>query len=453
MIAFSLMAIIPLLSCVYLLSPYLEPGFQNIVNLSTVIFASLVISMLGLVIAKGIVNAMVELASDTRKIAGGDYEKRIALPGDDELGNLGQSINIMTSRIKSNLDELKKYGQVVKEINTEIQKKVAALSGLLQIDDVISAGSMQIDSLLELGVDKASNIFDMGFGALYMPRDDGGDFIAKVCFNAEKETLAAIVIKPGGQGVLERVIASKKTLQVTDGAELPKEISDFKKAHGLMNFIAVPLYSDRVMFGLLLLGNRLKDFSYTSDDMDLVAVFAKHITIAIESDMLDRKNKELAIKDDLTGLFNKRYIITRLEEEIKRAIFYQRPCAFVAFRIDNFKLFRETNGEIASEDALKRVARIIKDNNVPVGIAARIGGSEFAMLLPEKNKKEASLIAEEVRKKVEIANMLKDGRASLTVTAGVSENPIDGATSDELFMKAVSSLERLKTPGNNRVAA
>jgi diguanylate cyclase (GGDEF)-like protein len=442
MVAFSLMTIIPLLACVYLLSPYLNPGFQNLVNITVVVLASLVISILGLFIAGSIISAVVELSAETKRISDGDYDRRINMPGDDELGNLGQSINMMTKRIKSNLDELKNYGQSMKEINAEIQKKVTALSSLLQIDEVISAGSLQIDSLLELGVGKASDMFDMGFGALYMPREAGGDFIAKVCYNADKEKLAEIVIRRGASGVLERAIENKKILQVTDDMKLPKDLDDFKRAHNLKNFVAIPLYSDRMAFGLLMLGNRLSDFSYTSDDVELATVFAKHITIAIESDLLEKKNKELSITDDLTGLYNKRYLLIRLEEEIKRSIFYQRPCALVVFRVDNFKAFRETNGELGSEEAIKRIAKVIRDNNVPVGRAARIGGAEFAMLLPEKNKKEAARIAEDVRKKIESVNVLKAGKASFAINTGVSENPIDGATSDELFKKAMALLEK-----------
>ncbi|MFH1190544.1 MAG: diguanylate cyclase [Candidatus Omnitrophota bacterium] len=451
MIAFSLMAVIPLLACVYLVSPYLNPGFQAVINHSTIIFASIVISILGLIIAKNIISAVIDISVETKRISEGDYDRRINLECEDELGNLGQSINTMTQRIKTSLDELRNYGQSMKEINAEIQKKVTSLSSLLQIDEIISAGSVQIDTLLEMGVGRASNIFDMGFGALYMPREEGGNFIAKVCYNADKERLSEIVIKRNGRGVLEEVIEQRKMLYVIEGMKLPKDVENFRKAYNLRNFVAVPLHSDRISFGLLLLGNRLSDFTYTSDDIDLVNVFAKHITIAIENDILERKNRELATTDDLTGLYNKRYVMIRLEEEIKRAIFYQRPCALVVFRIGNFERFRETGGELAAEETLKKIAKLIRDNNIPVGRAARIGGDEFAMLLPEKNKKEAVHIAEEVRKKIEHSNALKTGKVELTVAAGVSENPIDGTTSDELFRKAMAALDRPKITGNKRV--
>jgi len=439
------MTIIPLLACVYLMSPYLVPEHQNLVNLAIVIFTSIILSVLGLFIARSVVNSVIGISSEAKKISEGDFDRRIDLVNDDEIGSLGRSINVMTKKIKTSLDELKDFGQKMKEINVEVQKKISALSNLLQLDDMISAGSVPIDSLLELGVEKVSSIFDTGFGVLYMPRRmDGGDFIAKMCFNLENEGLNEIIIKADGFGILETAIKSRKMFQACEGMKLSVELDDFRRSHNIKNLIGIPLFSDRLAFGLLLTGNRLNDFKYTNDDIELITVFAKHLTIAIEKDMLDRKAKELATKDDLTGLFNKRYVLTQLEEEIKRAIFYQRPCSFIVFKVENFKSFRESNGELVSEEAIKRIAKVIKDNIIPIGKAARIDGAEFAMLLPEKNKREASHIAVEVHRRIEGANLLKNGKPAFSISVGFSENPIDGATSDEILGKAIASLARPK---------
>jgi diguanylate cyclase (GGDEF)-like protein len=176
------------------------------------------------------------------------------------------------------------------------------------------------------------------------------------------------------------------------------------------------------------------------------------MVIAIESDMLIRKNKELAIKDDLTDAYSRNYIMGRLEDEIKRAIFCQRPCSLLMFNIDNFKALSESRGEFAAEDVLKKMSKLMKENVTPIGKVARTGWDEFAILLPEKNKREATHIAEDIRKKVGSA-FAKDGHLHLTVSAGVSENPIDGATKDELFKKAMDALKAAKAMGKNRVEA
>jgi len=452
-IAFALMTVVPLLACLYTIYPYLFAVPQNFVNANVVIVLSVIISMLGLIIAKNITDAVVNLAMEARKIASGEYERKIAVSSDDELGNLGQSINQMTLKIKSNLDELRGYGQDMKDINVEIHKKVLALSSLLQIGDIISAGAAQIDSLLNLAIDKASSLFDTGYGVIYLSRDGAGEFIMKSSHNIDKERLEDLVLKKEGQSLLEKALDSRNILQIDKATKSTREIEDLKKNCNLRNLLAIPLYSDKVLLGLFVVGNRLNDYKYSSDDIDLVTVFAKHVTIAIESDVLNRKNEELITRDDLTGLFNKRYILMRLEEEIKRAIFYQRPCSLVILNLDNFKRFREQRGELAAEEALKRVAKVVKDNTSPVGKAARIGGDEFGMLLPEKNKREAAYIAEELRKKIEAANVLKEGKATLTASIGVSENPIDGATADEVFKRATDAVKEAKATGKNKVVS
>ena len=71
------------------------------------------------------------------------------------------------------------------------------------------------------------------------------------------------------------------------------------------------------------------------------------------------------------------------------------------------------------------------------------------MLLPEKNKRESAEIAEDMRKKIESANFSREGKLSITVSCGVSENPIDGSTQEELFKKAMEALQSAKSLGKN----
>ena len=453
LLAFSLMSIIPLLACMYVISTYLFPQIESPFNISAVIVVSIVVAVLGLVMAKGLVDPVIDMAIEAKIIASGQFDHSIAVSGDDEIGNLASSINSMTQRVRTNLDELKGYGQRMREINVDIHKKVMALSSLLQIGDMISSGSIQLDPLLSLVVERSANVFDTGYGALYLSKDATSDFTARTLYNLETEKLGELVLKRGGYGILEKVIETRSIFVIDKGVKMSKEIEAIRTDLGVVSMIAMPIYSGRNNYGLFMVGSRIEDFRFKDDDIELLKVFAKQITIAIESEILGKKTEQLAIKDDLTDLYNKTFITGRLEEEIKRAIFYQRPCSFVAINIDGFKKFRDTHGELAAEEALKRMAKIIKDNITPVGKAARTGGDDFAMLLPEKNKKEANFIAEEVRKKIESTNMLRQAQAALTVSCGVSENPIDGSTADELMKKAAEAVKEAKALGKNRVVA
>lgn len=453
LLAFCLMSIIPLLASMYIISTYIFPQLENTGSVSVVLVSAILIAILGLALARGLVDPVIDMAIEARIMASGEYDRKLPVSDDDEIGNLAVSINAMTQKIRSNLDELKSYGQRMREINVDIHKKVLALSSLLQIGDKISAGSVQIDPLLDMIVEKASMVFDTGYAALYMAKADGADFTIKASYNIDKENLDKMVIKRDGHGVLERALSERSMLVLDKGTKLSKETEELRSAYNLKNLLAIPIYSGRSNLGLAVIGTNGDDFRFKNDDIELIKVFAKQMTIAIESDILSKKTEQLSIKDDLTDLYNKNFIVARLEEEIKRSVFYQRPCAFIVLNIDDFRGFREKHGELAAEEVLNKIAKLIKDNISPVGKAARVGVDEFAVLVPEKNKKEATILAEELRKKVEVTNLLRVGKAALTVSSGVSENPIDGATGDELYKKAIDALKQAKSAGKNRVFA
>ena len=450
-LAFSLMSVIPLLACTYVISLYVFPQLESLVNVSTIVTVSIFIALLGLLLARSLINPVIDMAIEAKIIASGQYDRSLNVPGDDEVGNLAASINTMTQKIKTNLEELKSYGQKMKEINTDVHKKVLALSSLLQIGDVISSGPIQLDPVLEMAIEKTVMIFDSSFGIICLAKDDHSDFVSKVECGQEVDSLRDFCVKRKGPGVLDRAIESRSILIIDSGTKLSREAEAFRETYKINNLLAIPIYSGRKTFGALIIGSNVDSYKYRSEDVELAKVFAKQITIAIESDMLSRKTEELEIKDELTDLYNKNFILNRLGEEIKRAIFYQRPCSFIVFGIDSFDKFRASYGELAAEEALKKMAKVIKDNMIPIGKAARTAGDEFAILLPEKNKKESFSVAEEIRKKVEGVNFLRSGTANLTVSAGVSENPLDGATSDELFKKAVDLLKAARISGKNRV--
>ena len=451
--AFSLMSIIPLLACAYIIFSYSFPSFGELINIIAVVILSVVIAGLGLVVARGLVDPVIEMAIEAKLIANGEFHREISVSGHDELGVLGESINSMTQKIRMNLDELKSFGQRTKELNIDIHKKVLALSSLLQIGDLVASGSAELDAVLGLLVQKVVMLFDSGFCVFYMaPKEGSGEFLPIAHSGVREEALLDIVVRKG-EGVLGNVVKGKTFIVIDKSTKATREIESFKISHNIKNMMAVPISSGNKDYGIFVVGNRQEDYRYKVDDTDLIKIFSKHITIAIENDIWIKKAEEFSIKDDLTDLFNKNYILTRLDDEIRRSIFYQRPCSFMIFNIDNFKTLRDSQGELVAEDVLKRLARILKDNSTPVGKLARIGGDEFALLLPEKNKREAAEIAENIRKKIEGANFSRDGKLSITVSGGVSENPIDGSTQEELFKKAIEAVNGAKALGKNRVVA
>ncbi|MDD5680601.1 MAG: diguanylate cyclase [Candidatus Omnitrophica bacterium] len=450
LIAFCLMSIIPLLVSLYIVRDYIFPPSGDILSTSWVMFFCVIITFLGLVLAKQMVEPVIEMAIETQLIAKGDVSRKIDVRTEDEIGDLGRSINEITAHIRDKIDELKVYGEKTRLINTEIHKKVLVLSSLLQIGENIS-GLTELEDIVTLIVEKVAHTIEPGYAMIFFPKPNDLQTLEIVAeSNLSNDTLQSLEIKPG-KGFLGNVLMSGTVIYADSKTKHLKQIEDFKDENSIKNFAAFPIISRNKAIGLLFIGNDADDFEFKTDDLEVLKIFSKQAAIAYESDALTKRAKELEIKDDLTDLYNEKYIAGRLDEEIKRAILYQRPCSYIVFDIDNFDAFRSQNGELATEKALKRVASVLGKNATEIGRAARLSGDGFSLLLPEKNKKEAYKIAEDVRREVEGLELDGGPVKRLTISGGVSENPIDGTTAAELMQKAATGLSIAKTQGKNRI--
>jgi len=456
LISFCLMSLIPLWVIAYFFIVYLFPMLDNLIYESMAILFTILIAYLGLILARKLVEPVIDMALEAKIIADGDYSKKITVEGGDEIVDLGNAINQMTTRIRNNLEELSGYGERTKEINFEIHKKVVALSNLLQVGDAITASKMSLAEILDLVSEKVAQTHDTGYTLLFRWEDEDEKAMTVAAFNSLPEDKFTNLRIGRSQAFLMNVVRQPKIYVFDDIKKPPDEIQSFINEYGLKNLVALPITPRGKLAGVFIVGNKLDDFTYKEDDIELYKVFVRQIAIAIENDYLLNKTKELSITDDLTGLYNKKYITSRLEEEIKRSILFQRPCSFMVVSVDGFDKLQTSGDAILIERMLKKLAMILKDFSTEIGKVARIGSSEFTLLLPEINKRAATKMAEELRKRVEETFSKKENPEDIekiTVSIGVSENPIDGATADELTEKANKALGIAKNSGKNKVVA
>lgn len=426
MIAFSLMSLIPMLVCSWFVITYIFPNINlffglTLGNISFILLISIFISVLGLYITKEMIDPVIKMAEDAKTIAGGDITKIININREDEVGDLSKSLNIMTKKIKDNMEELKLYGEKTKLINIEIHKKVIALSGLLQIGNVISS-SKELNSTLAFIMQKVSDVEGNAASLLMLLDGASGDYIVAASHNIEENKFAGLRLK---QSEMADYILTKRL--------------------GLKNIANLPVTAFGKLCGMLMVGNNEKDFIFADDEIELLKVFAKQISIAVENDTLAAKTKELAVRDEVTGLYNCNYMKTRLTEEIERGLRYQRPCGYLLLDLDDFKNFYTSNGEVKSGKLLKDAGSVLKSSVTEIDRVGRLSDDRFAVILPEKNKRQSAYVAEEIRKKIE-------KELGKTVSIGVSENPIDGSTAEELMEKAERLMHDAKSLGKNRVA-
>ncbi len=453
MVAFQLMSILPLLVCAYLVSNYILPKFGFKVDIIAALVISVFVAVIGLFVIKEIFDRLSAVASEAKVIAAGDMTRRLEVQEGDEVGELGNVLNQLTNRIRGNMDELKAYSEKTNEINLEIQKKIFVLSNLLQVSSLISEGG-KFEDISKIAVEKSRLLANSDNAFLLFKEENKESFCLKSADGVGAENL--ITVEIGSKDDLYNKVFNLNKLLILDSKNLldVKLSGDFSAKFKMKNCLSMPIFLRGRIRGVLGIANNRNDFLYSKEDIELLDIFSKQIGIAIENDILAHRVEKLEIKDILTGLYNQNFIAGRLQEEIKRAIVYQRPCAFVIFDIDNFKTYREKSGLISAEAALKKIAVLLKGCISEVDRAGRTDDDEFSLILPERNKRQAQEVAEEIRKKIQAAFPLDhDSAKGISVSAGVSENPLDGVDAAQLINKAKELLKKAKDSGKNRVAA
>lgn len=172
---------------------------------------------------------------------------------------------------------------------------------------------------------------------------------------------------------------------------------------------------------------------------------------------LQRANDELARKsatDSLTGLFNLSSIIERCEQEISRAKRYNLPVSCLLIDVDSFKTVNDTYGHPVGNEVLRELAGLLRSSVRGSDTIGRFGGEEFLIVLPQTDRDGAVVLAERLRRAVEI-NRFKVGRwdVGVTVSVGVATFPGEGVVGREtLFLAVDHAVYLAKSLGRNRVA-
>jgi diguanylate cyclase (GGDEF)-like protein len=173
-----------------------------------------------------------------------------------------------------------------------------------------------------------------------------------------------------------------------------------------------------------------------------------------------RSAQEVSVRDELTGLYNRRHFLQAAEAEIERTRRDGARFALAMVDIDHFKRFNDTYGHVAGDDMLRMFARMLLSNLRRMDTVARYGGEEFIMLMPETREAggppfEPERWMDRLRQAIEREPSLRGSRSGrpVTVSAGIVRYPADGKTVTDLILEADARLFRAKEGGRNRVVA
>jgi len=220
----------------------------------------------------------------------------------------------------------------------------------------------------------------------------------------------------------------------------------------IRSLISSPLTIGNKALGILRVDSPVEK-QFATEDLRFLSTLSDIGAIAVENAQLFERVEEMAIKDSLTNLYLRRYLLERIPEEISRQMRHKSQMSFMMIDLDEFKQYNDKFGHVAGDIVLRTVGLMLGEHfSEPGYMVCRYGGEEFCVLLPHCTKKKAMEMAEAIRKKISKQTItLRRQKTRITTSIGVATFPVDALNKEELVHKADLALYAAKEAGRNCV--
>lgn len=258
------------------------------------------------------------------------------------------------------------------------------------------------------------------------------------------------LVLPRGQGICGAVAETGKGVIVDDVTRDPRYYPGLENARSQ---IAVPVRRDGRLIGVLSVESpRVAAFS--ERDLKLLSAIADEVAVAVERAELLQRVERQAITDPLTGLYNRGYLVARVREEWSRAARFGHELSLLFIDLDDFKLVNDHLGHEVGDRVLAAVARVLKESSRTFDCAARYGGDEFVLVLPETGAEGAAAVARRIQERLS-AYAKEFGpplEGLLGASIGIAAYPAHAATWSDLLRIADRAMYGAKRSGKRRFA-
>jgi len=356
---------------------------------------------------------------------------------------------LIARRRKSSSAE-ERVAEVVASLNSRMDELGRELQGALERAEEEGrrsrifgqlAGTIDLDEVLSRTLEAAGALRGADAALVLLPDPAAGKpVVATLGLSVEEAERHAVTGPPDGR--LARSITMSYTYP-----EREREAGENAVIHA---GLAVPMPGDAGSMGYLTIFTRERGREFGEEDVRELEALATHAGPAIENARRFREARQLADLDALTGLHNRRFFHETLAREAARAHRYDRKLALVLFDLDDFKEINDKIGHLAGDSVLAEAAGRMRSVVRSADIACRVGGDEFAVVLPESSLQDADQLYRRIQNAVSARPIGEVGKVFLS--AGVAElRPEDDAVT--FFERSDHALYRAKNAGKGRVVA
>jgi len=345
--------------------------------------------------------------------------------------------------------------------NSGLRSRVSLLSQELDFFDGVSktlTSTLELNDILTAIMKKAKKLIKAETWSILLLDENTGElFLEKITGKKENRNRAKKFRLKVGEGIAGWVAQEGLPVIVPDvsidkrfHSGLDKE-TDFTTR----SLMCVPIKSKGTTLGVLEVINKTTNGPFTKDDLNLLMRLVDHAAVAIERASLYQKMAELSITDDLTKLFNTRYLNRTLEMEVLRSNRHGSSLSLIFMDIDHFKNINDNYGHLVGSKLLVEMGQLLIRSLRTIDIVARYGGDEFVIVLPQTPPNAAIQIAERIRRSVGRNVFLKRDGYSLRLTAsfGVASYPESAKSKEDLLRLADEAMYRVKNQTRNGVYA
>jgi diguanylate cyclase (GGDEF)-like protein len=302
--------------------------------------------------------------------------------------------------------------------------------------------SLDLDGVLQTAADEVGRALNVKCCAVRVNGDLVENEMTKHRFRSDVSLETADVEFLGDLETISNSLTTLPEMQVVDG--------DHPHAEASCAHAVVPLIYKGNLVGFLLVRTDDPARVWADNELMLLRTVADQLTVAVNQARLFAQMKQLALTDELTGCFNRRWFELQFERDIQMAKRTRRPLSLIILDIDNFKEINDAAGHETGDLALRMLADTVRANLRVVDTAVRFGGDEFLVILPQATVEGALMVAERLRSRIEQIEVPGFGR--LSASLGLATFPIHGSSRDTLLLAADRALYASKELGRNRIS-
>lgn len=327
-----------------------------------------------------------------------------------------------------------------------LERRNRELEVLIEIGKALTS-TLDLEAVLNLIMNQLSRLLQSRAWSLLLRDAESGELTFEIAVSPVAGRLKGERLRRG-QGVAGWVAESGTPLLIPDVREDLRFADTFARASAFVtrSVVCVPITSRDRVLGVIELVNGTQEESFTQADLQILATIADYAAIAIENARNFKRISELVITDDLTGLYNGRHLHALIEEEIERVRRFGGKLSLIFIDLDFFKTINDTRGHLVGSRTLTEIGRLIRGNIRKVCKAARYGGDEFVIVLPNTGKSGAMTLATKLRELFREHEFLDEDGVPFNLTAsfGLATYPDDARSKDDLIRLADQAMYRVK---------